>query len=111
MARAIRIEYENAFYHVTSRGNERKNIFFSKSDYEKFKEYEDSVMIGRVSLALVGVVYVINWIDVIFFSNKNRDNISMIEGNKYFTFDYNCKYIPEQNLYEDRFFIKFKKRF
>jgi REP element-mobilizing transposase RayT len=39
MARAIRIEYENAFYHVTSRGNERKNIFFSKSDYEKFKAY------------------------------------------------------------------------
>ncbi len=24
MARAIRIEYENTFYHVTSRGNERK---------------------------------------------------------------------------------------
>ena len=39
MARAIRIEYENAFYHVTSRGNERKKIFFSKSDYEKFKAY------------------------------------------------------------------------
>jgi len=39
MARPIRIEYENAFYHVTSRGNERKKIFFSQADYDKFRAY------------------------------------------------------------------------
>jgi len=39
MARPIRIEYGGAFYHVTARGNERKRIFFSISDYKKFKEY------------------------------------------------------------------------
>ncbi len=39
MARAIRIEYENTLYHVTSRGNKHKKVFFSKSDYEKFKAY------------------------------------------------------------------------
>ena len=39
MARALRIEYEGAFYHVTSLGNERKRIFFAKSDYQKFKSY------------------------------------------------------------------------
>lgn len=39
MARALRIEYEGAFYHVTSRGNERKRIFFSKSDYRRFLSY------------------------------------------------------------------------
>lgn len=39
MARSLRIEYEGAFYHVTSRGNERKDIFFNPSDYEKFKHY------------------------------------------------------------------------
>ena len=37
MARPLRIEYNGAFYHVTSRGNERKRIFYAKSDYEKFK--------------------------------------------------------------------------
>jgi putative transposase len=36
MARPLRIEYEGAFYHVTARGNERKRIFLSKADYEKF---------------------------------------------------------------------------
>ncbi|MBN2420055.1 MAG: transposase [Deltaproteobacteria bacterium] len=39
MARALRIESEGAFYHITSRGNDRKRIFFSKTDYDKFKTY------------------------------------------------------------------------
>lgn len=39
MARPLRIEYEGAFYHVTSRGNDRKRIYFATSDYEKFKSY------------------------------------------------------------------------
>ncbi len=39
MARPLRIEYEGAFYHVTARGNEKRKIFFSRKDYEKFKEY------------------------------------------------------------------------
>jgi putative transposase len=39
MARPLRIEYEGAFYHITSRGNERGNIFFTSSDYNKFKDY------------------------------------------------------------------------
>ncbi len=39
MARPLRIEYKGAFYHITARGNERKRIFFSKADYEKFKDY------------------------------------------------------------------------
>ncbi len=36
MARPLRITCPGAFYHVTSRGNERKNIFKSKRDREKF---------------------------------------------------------------------------
>jgi len=39
MARPLRIEYEGAYYHVTSRGNERRRIYYSKADYEKFKAY------------------------------------------------------------------------
>ena len=39
MARPLRIEYEGAFYHATARGNERKRIFFSSSDCQRFKEY------------------------------------------------------------------------
>lgn len=39
MARPLRITYPSAFYHITSRGNERKNIFRSNRDREKFLEY------------------------------------------------------------------------
>jgi putative transposase len=39
MARPLRIEYEGAFYHVTSRGNEGRKVYFSKSDYDKFADY------------------------------------------------------------------------
>lgn len=39
MARPLRLEYEGAFYHVTSRGNDRGDIFFSEADYRKFLSY------------------------------------------------------------------------
>ena len=39
MARSLRIEYPGAYYHITSRGNERKAIFKNKSDRNKFLTY------------------------------------------------------------------------
>jgi putative transposase len=39
MARPLRITYPGAFYHVTSRGNEKKDVFKSRKDREKFLEY------------------------------------------------------------------------
>jgi putative transposase len=42
MARALRITFPGAFYHVTSRGHERIDVFKSKRDREKFLEYLES---------------------------------------------------------------------
>lgn len=39
MARPLRIQLACGLYHITGRGNERKSIFFTKKDYEKFREY------------------------------------------------------------------------
>ncbi len=39
MARPLRIEYEGALYHVTGRGNERRKIYFTPADYNKFLGY------------------------------------------------------------------------
>ena len=39
MARPLRIEYAGAFYHITARGNDRKKIFLSVQDYDKFLSY------------------------------------------------------------------------
>lgn len=32
MVRPLRVQYPNAFYHITSRGNERKDIFEDEKD-------------------------------------------------------------------------------
>lgn len=42
MGRALRIEYPGAFYHVTSRGNEKKDVFKNQKDREKFLSYLES---------------------------------------------------------------------
>jgi REP element-mobilizing transposase RayT len=42
MARALRITFPGAFNHITSRGNERKAVFKSIRDREKFLEYLES---------------------------------------------------------------------
>jgi REP element-mobilizing transposase RayT len=36
MGRPLRVEYTGALYHITSRGNERKKIFFDDGDRKKF---------------------------------------------------------------------------
>ena len=35
MFRPLRISYHGAFYHITSRGNEKKAVFKSRRDREK----------------------------------------------------------------------------
>jgi len=44
MGRQLRIEYPGAYYHVTARGNERKDIFKSNRDREKFLGYLESAV-------------------------------------------------------------------
>lgn len=36
MARKPRIEYDGAFYHVITRGNQRQEIFREVSDFQKY---------------------------------------------------------------------------
>ena len=45
MARPLRIEYPGAYYHVTSRGNEQKDVFKSQRDREKFLSYLESAVV------------------------------------------------------------------
>jgi putative transposase len=56
MARPLRIEYEGALYHITARGNERGKIFFTKRDYEKFKEY---ISVAREKFNIILHAYVL----------------------------------------------------
>jgi REP element-mobilizing transposase RayT len=69
MARPMRIEYEGAFYHVTSRGNERKEIFRVKEDYERFKHYISEAQ-DKYDFLLHGYVLMTNHYHLILETNK-----------------------------------------
>lgn len=69
MARPLRIEYEGAFYHVTSRGNERKEIFRVKDDYERFKHYVSEAQ-DKYDFLLHGYVLMTNHYHLILETNK-----------------------------------------
>ncbi len=43
MARPLRFEFKGVLYHVHARGNERKKIFFTDTDYQKFKDYKNKL--------------------------------------------------------------------
>ena len=43
MARALRMDYPDTWYHVLSRGNERRDIFYDEEDYCKFLD-----IVGRM---------------------------------------------------------------
>lgn len=45
MGRQLRVEYPGAFYHVTARGNERKEIFKSDRDRDRFLSYLESAVV------------------------------------------------------------------
>ena len=45
MARQLRIEFEDAFYHIIQRGIERKDIFVSSADKDRFLYYLDSAYV------------------------------------------------------------------
>jgi REP element-mobilizing transposase RayT len=50
MARPLRIEFDGAFYHITSRGNSRNNIFFENNDYLMFLDENQR---GQVALFIM----------------------------------------------------------
>ena len=45
MARPLRIEYPGAFYHITTRGDERKDIFRDEKDRERFLAYLETAVV------------------------------------------------------------------
>jgi putative transposase len=86
VARPLRIEYEGAVYHVTGRGNEQRKIFFSRRDYEKFKEYlADAV--EKYSLILHGYVLMTNHYHLIIETpEKNLSKIMHHINSSYTTY-------------------------
>jgi putative transposase len=71
LARPVRIQYQGAYYHVTCRGNERKEIFADEYDRKTFLE--------KLGASLE--VYNVNLIGCVCMTNHFHFLINTPEGN------------------------------
>ncbi len=102
MARPIRIEYEGAFYHVTSRGNERQEIFRSPKDYERFKHYLREAQ-DKYECVLHGYVLMTNHYHLILETNKANLHQIMHYLNGSYTTYFNLRNGRNGHLFQGRY--------
>lgn len=102
MARALRIKYKYALYHITSRGNERRNIFENNHDRDFFiKTLKESLNTYHVIL----YSYVLMSNHFHFLLETPLTNISefMRQFNITYTAYYNRKYKRVGHLFQGRY--------
>jgi putative transposase len=102
MARPLRIEYEGAFYHVTSRGNERKEIFRRLEDYERFKHYLSEAQ-DKYDYLLHGYVLMTNHYHLILETKKANLHQIMHYLNGSYTTYFNRENGRSGHLFQGRY--------
>src|SRR6266581_1819550 len=102
MARPLRIVYPGAFYHVTSRGNEQKDVFKSQSDREKFFAYLESAT-ERYGAVIHAYCLMSNHYHLLL--ETPAGNLSQIMGhiNGAYTTYFNIKRKRSGHLFQGRF--------
>jgi len=103
MARQIRIQYPGAVHHVTSRGNERRNIFRSDADRRKFLELLAEA-VTRFAWCLTGWVLMSNHFHLVL---ETPEHLTLSEGMQWLNGTYadwfNRKYKRVGHLFQGRF--------
>lgn len=102
MARQVRIEFEGAFYHITSRGNLRGKVFFEDKDKEQLLE-----ILGRTKERYGYILHAYTIMDnhYHFLIETPKANISQIMQNinTSYTVYINKKYRRSGHLFQGRF--------
>lgn len=102
MARPLRIAFEGAFYHITARGNERKKIFLSHRDYEKFLSYlTESVQ--KYDVILHAFVLMPNHYHLLIETPKANLSSLMHHLNSSYTTYFNLKRRRAGHLFQGRY--------
>jgi putative transposase len=102
VSRPLRIEYPGAFYHVTSRGNERKMVFQSTRDRERYLSYLESAH-ERYGAVIHGYCLMGNHYHLLL--ETPRGNLSQIVHhiNGAYTTYFNIKRDRSGHLFQGRF--------
>lgn len=112
MARQLRIEYEGAFYHVTSRGNERGRIFWDEKDKERSKTILERTK-ERYGYLLHAYVFMDNHYHLLVETPRANIKQIMQNINTSYTVFVNRKYQRFGHLFQGRYraFIVDKERY
>ena len=102
MARPLRIVYEGAFYHITARGNERKKIFVSDTDYEKFLSYLTDTL-QKYDVILHSYVLMANHYHLIAETPKANLSAFMHDLGSSYTTYFNLKRRRAGHLFQGRY--------
>lgn len=102
MARSVRIEYEGAFYHVTTRGNERGKIFFTETDYEKMEDYLKEAQ-GKYGYLLHSYIFMTNHYHLIIETPRSNLHEIMHYINSSYTTYINRKRGRSGHLFQGRY--------
>jgi len=102
MARPLRIEFSGAYYHITSRGNERKPVFKGNRDRERFVSYLES---ATERYGAVVHVYCLMDNHYHLFLETPRGNLSQIMHhiNGAYTTYFNVKRDRSGHLFQGRY--------
>jgi REP element-mobilizing transposase RayT len=102
MGRAWRIEYEGALYHVLSRGNERKDIFFDDDDRRMFMDILGE-MSERFVIDIFAYVLMSNHYHLLIRTNRANLSRAMQWVGATYTRRFNSKQSRSGHLFQGRF--------
>lgn len=102
MARPLRIQYPGAVYHITSRGNERKAVFKSRRDREKFIGYLQSAT-ERYGAAIYCFCLMDNHYHLLMETPEGNLSQVMQHINGSYTTYYNVKRKRAGHLFQGRY--------
>ena len=102
MARPLRIQYDGAVYHVTSRGNERKPIFKDEADRETFLK-----LLGRINERHHWICHTYclmnNHYHLVIETPQGNLSAGMRQLNGVYTQSYNWRHDRVGHLFQGRF--------
>lgn len=102
MARPYRLQGENYFYHITSRGDDRKRIFISEYDYHKFLDYLLQAK-KKYNFYLYAYVLMNNHYHLLIETTKPNISKIMQNVNSAYTTYYNIKRHKHGHVFQGRY--------
>ncbi|MCP4991239.1 MAG: transposase [Colwellia sp.] len=102
MARPLRIEFDGAFYHVTSRGNARQNIYLNGSDYLLFLDTLTDVC-KRYNWLIHAYCLMTNHYHLVVETPEGNLSLGMRQLNGVYTQRFNRKHGRVGHIFQGRF--------